>query len=240
MGADPSLPADERLRHAFRTSFGTMLTTSVTTAAAFIITMVIKIPTVRYFALFAALLIAINFLLCITFYFYGLILWDRHLRPAGWCCRVSRQVGAPAVAQEGTGLHRFLRRVAVRGCAQVLAHRRLVLTLAGAATAAFVVLASLLGDPDETEANPYWYSDHPLGRRWQLEVFAFRNSTAGEGIDVQLVLGIETIDRTGTDPTDDNDLGVPVFREAFDLGAAEAQRHVLALCAAVRLSLIHI
>jgi len=52
-----------------------------------IFSQVIKIPTVRYFALFAATLVVTNFLLCITFYFCALILWERYLRPCG--CRNS-------------------------------------------------------------------------------------------------------------------------------------------------------
>ena len=60
---DSSRPAVERFGSAFRSAFVTMLTTSVTTAAAFGMTAVIKIPTVRYFAVFCSLMVAINFML---------------------------------------------------------------------------------------------------------------------------------------------------------------------------------
>ena len=96
-----------------------------------------------------------------------------------------------------------------------------------------LVYATLLPNPNEEVANPYWEKDHPLGRRWRLERFALLNaseSTSGGGMEVRIVMGLTGIDRTGTDPTDDNDLGVPVYLETFDMGAPEAQLHALALC----------
>ena len=44
------------------------------------------------------------------------------------------------------------------------------------------------------------------------------------------MLGIEGIDRSGTDPSDDHDLGEPVFLQSFDLGDAAAQEHLVWLC----------
>ena len=44
------------------------------------------------------------------------------------------------------------------------------------------------------------------------------------------MLGIAGIDRTGTDPSDDNDLGEPVWLQSFDLGDAAAQEHLVWLC----------
>ena len=44
------------------------------------------------------------------------------------------------------------------------------------------------------------------------------------------MLGIAGIDRTGTDPSDDNDLGEPVWLQSFDLGDAAVQEHLVWLC----------
>ena len=44
------------------------------------------------------------------------------------------------------------------------------------------------------------------------------------------MLGIAGIDRRGTDPSDDNDLGEPVWLQSFDLGDAAAQEHLVWLC----------
>ena len=87
--------------------------------------------------------------------------------------------------------------------------------------------ALTLPDPDAQIANPYWERAHPLGRRWDLEVFKLKNASDESGIDMRLVVGIDTIDRTGTDPTDDNDLGVPVYVPTFDFGQPEAQEYML-------------
>ena len=75
-------------------------------------------------------------------------------------------------------------------------------------------------------ASPLPYPTSPLPFRWDLEGFALRNaSREGTGVDVRLVMGIETIDRTGTDPTDDGDLGVPVFTPTFDFTQPAAQEY---------------
>jgi hypothetical protein len=69
-----------------------------------------------------------------------------------------------------------------------------------------------------------------LGRRWHLEFESLVNATADDGIELRLVFGIEGIDRSGTDPSDDDDLGEPVWLQSFDLGDAAAQEHLVWLC----------
>ena len=69
-----------------------------------------------------------------------------------------------------------------------------------------------------------------VGRRWHLELESLVNATANDGIELRLVLGIAGIDRSGTDPSDDNDLGEPVWLQSFDLGDAAAQEHLVWLC----------
>ena len=54
---DPSAPEAQRFSRAYRSAMTTMLTTSLTTSLAFAMTAVNKIPTVRYFGVFTALLV---------------------------------------------------------------------------------------------------------------------------------------------------------------------------------------
>ena len=220
---DSSRPAVERFGSAFRSAFVTMLTTSVTTAAAFGMTAVIKIPTVRYFAVFCSLMVTINFMLVNTLYLYCLILWDRYLRFR------SLRTCKPMNHQD-TAVHRLLQHAVTSLGKLVTRHPFKVLSVFGAATAIFTVFAALLGDPNSRTGNPYWDSESLLGRRWSLELIALQNHTGSDGISLRLVVGIETIDRTGTDPTADNDLGRPVFYDGFDLAQPDAQEHILWLC----------
>ena len=118
-------------------------------------------------------------------------------------------------------------------CAEALAPRVIawrvpVLLLFAAATAVFSVAAGLLRDPGNETVFAYWPPDHHLGRRFDLEYKVLRPGDAG--IEAALVFGIATIDRTGTDPTDDADLGAPVFRRGFDLASTAAQAYLRGLC----------
>ena len=112
----------------------------------------------------------------------------------------------------------------------VVAHKLKVLLVFGVLLGPMVGMAVTISDPSVQNANPYWGLDTPLGRRWGLEAFALRNASRDSGIEVDLVFGIETIDRTGTDPTDDRDLGVAVFYDGFDFAQPESQEYVLWLC----------
>lgn len=65
---------DWRLSWAFRRAFVTMLTTSMTTTFAFAATAVSTIPAIRYFGVFAGLLVLCNLALVCTFYFAVLVI----------------------------------------------------------------------------------------------------------------------------------------------------------------------
>ena len=266
---DTSRPAVERFASAFRSAFSAMLTTSVTTAAAFGMTAIIKIPTVRYFAVFCSLMVAVNFVLVCSLFLAALVLWDRHLR-FGCCVRDSGGAGGgdggdggdviktdasePAAepsdesertAGSGSGggeghsrspqrgvsaIHLCLQAFATAVGHLVIRYRFTTLAAFGGVAAVMVGFASTLPDPNVQLANPYWERAHPLGRRWDLEGFKLRNVSDSRGIDVRIVVGIETIDRTGTDPTDDADLGVPVYTPTFNFGDPSAQEYMLWLC----------
>ena len=232
------------------------------------------VPTVRYFAVFCALMVAVNFVLVCTLYLAGLVLWDRHLRFCSCVgrglrgCRPKRAAGEAPDRGEGGGddggedggerggaeggdddgaaasgtpvpsstrgvslVHRRLHAFASVTGRVVVAHRLKVIAVFGVLAAAMLGFAVTIGDPGIQRANPYWEYDTPLGRRWDLEAFALRNVSRDSGIDLSLVMGIDTIDRTGTDPTDDSDLGVPVFHPGFDYAQPASQEYVLWLCA---------
>ena len=170
-------PATERFACAFSSAFTAMLTTTVTTATAFGMTAIIKIPTVRYFAVFCSLMVVINFVLVCTMYLFGLILWDRHLRfrkcawprqrtanAAGPSANVPHDALAEPIEEVVSLVHRILSRTMRWLGGKVVRHPYKILTLFGAATVAFTVCATMLGDPTR-EGNPYWPKSHRARRR---------------------------------------------------------------------------
>ena len=141
-----------------------MLTTSATTSLAFGMTMVIKIPTVRYMGLFACTMVIANFIMVCTMYLAVLILWDKYVRVLP-CCGCSRAPTAtpgknakdgemdtkldPATAiPDGISLSRLLDPC----CANVVApniirHPKKILSFFGIMSIVFLVFAFQFREP---------------------------------------------------------------------------------------------
>jgi hypothetical protein len=76
----PGWDLTARLSFAFKRARYTMFVTSLTTAFAFATLMTVSIPTVRFFGLFATLLVTLNFMLVTTMFTCVLVLWERYVR----------------------------------------------------------------------------------------------------------------------------------------------------------------
>lgn len=76
----PGWGLPERLSFAYKRAQFTMLVTTCTTGFAFTMLAISSIPTVRYFGVFAALLIVSNYCMVMTLYTCVLVLWDRNFR----------------------------------------------------------------------------------------------------------------------------------------------------------------
>ena len=183
-------------------------------------------------------MVGVNFVLVCSLYLAALVLWDKHLR-FRTLCRVpwprhltfsTAASAASAASAAGTPsggvslVHRALHAFASAVGRVVIRHRLKFLASFVALSAVMVGFAATLPDPSTAIANPYWAKDHPLGRRWALEAFVMRNASDGDAaIDVRLVMGLDGIDRSGTDPSDDDDLGEPLFSATFDFADPAAQ-----------------
>lgn len=258
-----------RFEAAFRRAFSAMLTTTTTTAVAFALTASIKVPTVRYFAVFTCVLILVNFALVCSLYLASLVLWDRHVRhrpsqhhdrstaakpnahaaPAGGANGGGSAAPAESSAPAEPPARRSRLRLRLRPralfrrvCTEQLGpalvrHRRVLLVFSAALAlahgvgAAILVADSVRAESAVENRNPYWPDEHPLGRRWYLELNALWKTP--HPVDVLLYLGIEGIDRSHADVADDEDLGTAVWYPNFDLGATESQRFLLSLCEAI-------
>ena len=120
----------------------------------------------------------------------------------------------------------------------IINHPRKILSVFSVLSIVFFVFAfqfrepgSRVGENRELDpVNPYWPRQHKVARRSNLDVYALRNSSDNAGVEVRVVFGIKSIDRSGTDPTSDDDLGVPVYQPNFDITAAESQKYIIQVC----------
>ena len=223
---------DERFARAFTTSFTTMLTTSITTSFAFGMTAVIKIPTVRYMGVFAMTMVMCNFIMVCTVYLSCLILWDTHVRH----CRCGRG-GSSTITTTTTTTPPLSLSMCLDPCYQkvvapfIVTHPKKILGFFFLLSSIFLGFATQFTEPKSPEpANPYWPPEHKTSRRTEIDINALRNSSSDAGIQIRIVFGIDTIDRTGTDPTDDDDLGTTVYVKGFDLTATASQQYMVDVC----------
>eukprot|EP00927_Polykrikos_kofoidii_P029472 TRINITY_DN2548_c0_g2_i1.p1 TRINITY_DN2548_c0_g2~~TRINITY_DN2548_c0_g2_i1.p1 ORF type:complete len:1153 (-),score=132.17 TRINITY_DN2548_c0_g2_i1:175-3291(-) len=71
---------------AYRRSFSAMLATTATTSIAFVTGVTIQIPVIRDFCIFAAVLVAFDFVMCITLFAAGVAFWERYMHGHRWGC----------------------------------------------------------------------------------------------------------------------------------------------------------
>ena len=229
-----TMTRSERFTRAFSRSFTTMLTTSMTTSFAFGMTAVIKIPTVRYMGVFAMTMVLCNFVMVCTVYLSCLILWDKYIRHSCCTCRaVEYSKEKPDInSTPPLSLSRCLDPCYQNVVApNLVTHPKKVISFFVVLTLIFLGFATQFREPESQEpVNPYWPSEHKVSRQSNINVFALRNSSSDAGVEVRVVFGIDTINRTGTDITDDNDLGETVYVKDFDMTHSESQLYMIQVC----------
>ena len=249
---------DERFARAFNSSFTTMLTTSMTTSFAFGMTAVIKIPTVRYMGVFAMTMVICNFIMVCTVYLSCLVIWDTYIRTSCRCC--CSNANATSSGNNGSYGHNAAHNetettdedhgivsaapLSLSKCLdpyyqnivapRIVRHPKKIIAFFVVLSLVFLGFATQFREPDSQEpANPYWPPEHKVSRRTQIDVFALRNASADAGVQVRVVFGIDTIDRMGTDPTDDDDLGETIYVKNFDMTNPKSQEYMVQVCNAI-------
>ena len=229
-----TMTRSERFTRAFSRSFTTMLTTSMTTSFAFGMTAVIKIPTVRYMGVFAMTMVLCNFVMVCTVYLSCLILWDKYIRHSCCTCRaVEYSKEKPDInSTPPLSLSRCLDPCYQNVVApNLVTHPKKVISFFVVLTLVFLGFATQFREPESQEpVNPYWPSEHKVSRQSNINGFALLNSSSDAGVEVRVVFGIDTINRTGTDITDDNDLGDTVYVKDFDMTHSESQLYMIQVC----------
>ena len=86
----PGTSREVRMQWAYRKASVAMLLTSVTTFAAFMVTALSGVINIRVFGVFAATLVLVNYLLCITLLPALIIIHEKYVKPFKfcmcWCC----------------------------------------------------------------------------------------------------------------------------------------------------------
>ena len=79
------------------------------------------------------------------------------------------------------------------------------------------------------EEDVYYPKDHRIARYFSLRTSAFTVSQR-QSATYRIVWGIKGINRTGTDETDERDLGKVVYKEGFDFQSEKAQMDMFQTC----------
>ena len=72
---------------AYRRSVGAMLVTTLTTCGSFCIGATSPLPLVQSFCIFAALVVLIDYLFCISFFASAVLVYEEWIKGFGYCCR---------------------------------------------------------------------------------------------------------------------------------------------------------
>eukprot|EP00928_Gymnodinium_smaydae_P097991 TRINITY_DN9008_c0_g1_i1.p1 TRINITY_DN9008_c0_g1~~TRINITY_DN9008_c0_g1_i1.p1 ORF type:complete len:1314 (-),score=156.63 TRINITY_DN9008_c0_g1_i1:182-4084(-) len=85
-----------RFAWAYRRSFSAMLVTTSTTCGSFIIGATSPLPSVQSFCIFAAVVVLVDWLFCITFFASAIVVYEKHFKGVACCCRcIGMETAAP-------------------------------------------------------------------------------------------------------------------------------------------------
>jgi len=242
---------EKRLSFAYKRAKFTMLVTTVTTGFSLFLLTISRIPAVRYFGIFAGLLVFVDFGLVITMFSCVLVLYEQYIRrppsysPSSVMSHVESQESTNPLAveeeeeleekdsssetasQSPLELGRF---------ATLLSDRRIALGIIGVFllfSAIMIGFASQLTTSSSDE-NPFWDDEHYFSIFDDAVPGAFHDATRSSGEYFSLVAGLEKpfIDRSGISETDSEDLGAPVYNKDFDLSDEDAQEFFEKACRA--------
>eukprot|EP00929_Paragymnodinium_shiwhaense_P107796 TRINITY_DN74153_c0_g1_i1.p1 TRINITY_DN74153_c0_g1~~TRINITY_DN74153_c0_g1_i1.p1 ORF type:complete len:1239 (+),score=228.57 TRINITY_DN74153_c0_g1_i1:69-3719(+) len=76
-----------RFAWAYRRAFWAMAVTTSTTCGSFVIGAFSPLPEVRDFCIFAAVVVLVDYLFCITFFASAIVVYEKVFKGAGFCCK---------------------------------------------------------------------------------------------------------------------------------------------------------
>eukprot|EP00485_Elphidium_margaritaceum_P005399 CAMPEP_0202709734 /NCGR_PEP_ID=MMETSP1385-20130828/21819_1 /ASSEMBLY_ACC=CAM_ASM_000861 /TAXON_ID=933848 /ORGANISM="Elphidium margaritaceum" /LENGTH=1152 /DNA_ID=CAMNT_0049369073 /DNA_START=42 /DNA_END=3500 /DNA_ORIENTATION=+ len=241
----PHEPLDKRLTATLKHAGKVMATTSLSTCFSFIANATSSFPAVYTFGFFAAWLVFVNYFSVVLFYPCVLAVHDAYFYTPnlkrGWC--FSKKTGAnnkrccfadnekAALDSEldeedrGRPIDKFFEN---RFYMFVVNQRNRILAFTVILFLIFFFFAARL----EPDPNPPAF--FPEGDNYAEFGNALGDNYAGESarqLRAEIVWGIEGIDRSGTDPTVNEDIGQPVYSDVgVSFTAADEQRYIASFC----------
>ena len=226
----------QRMSWALRRAVSAMAVTSLTTFAAFVVTALSPITNIKVFGIFAALLVATNFILCclLTPVLITLVHQQK-------CCHFSRcgcvqnnmnenekKNEKKKEKKELRAVERFFRDT-LTPC--VLRYKYLVVLFGVGMIVGFGICALRLSPSDEGIGN-IWPSQHTVAVVTDLKSGPFlRGEARFERLNIVFGLNQTSgINRDGTDMFDPTDKGTVVWNDHFDISNIDVQTSMLTLC----------
>jgi predicted RND superfamily exporter protein len=216
----------KRLAFAFRRAARSTLTTSCTTAAAFLANAFNPIMPMASFGIYAAILILVVYAIIVLFFPPLLIFYERHLKNRCNCCfkkdldssdRIlkAKEKGKVAIFF-GQTVNNFVAR-----------YKFILLTLFGIWTiVAFILATSLTPLSKEEEFLP---ENHKINLLQNDAMKSFGSSGIMD-IDVNIYWGVKDIDKSKASMWDAHYIGEVIWDEKFSIYPKDAQMSIVNLC----------
>ena len=250
IGTDVTL--EERMSYAYKRAVKAMSVTTLTTAVAFYATAASPIMSISTFGIFTGTLVMLQFVLVITAFPSALIIWHRFWRHRSIlnCFRAPKPESEveetvenpsdsaapskfcgifPKKKKRSESEYRPIERF-FNGFWTNLTHkiRYPLISLGFLIIGACIWLSTRLETPRETEK--FLPDDFPLQQASILGREAFPSFDDSNNLVVNVVWGVEGIDRKGISRYNTEDAGVPILDDMFSLKTAAAQKRVLDAC----------
>lgn len=237
----PNAPLYNRMAWTYTRAIRAMGITSLTTAASFIVMMIMPIMPLAASGLWAALLITVQFTLVCTVYPCALTIWQRHLRHQSHLPQTNTDINRSSSvlsgiwahltgrSRTGTREYRFLERWFNGPYLSWLERWRYALLVY--AIIQIIISAGLASQLQlREELDSLFPRSHPeevAQRQWREE---FNPTTSADRLEVRMTWGIKDIKREKASYYDRRNSGTVIMDDNFNLRSAAAQQHLLVAC----------
>ena len=237
---------ETRMSWVYRRTGTAMAITSATTCAAFLCTLITPLTSIRSFGIFAAVTIFIDYVLVMTLFCTGVVLFhNRYEKSAafGCCCPCSPVTNpdntekARIALQEHEGVMKrdrvseFFRTKVARFVENQWA--RLVLCIIFLSWLGVAIWQATLIEATK-ESEQFLSEDNPLQKSLSILDQQFPSADDDRGLKVYYAWGANQVDRTGVNRLLEPEFfGKPTFVEEFDFNE-QCQTDLLAFCDTLR------
>jgi len=253
-----------RMSFAFRRAAKAMLVTQVTTFFAFLATATSSLMPISAFGIWAASVVACNYVLVITMYPAILVIHHRFLKKyesACLCCLCNRLCCPSNKKTENKeNLETAIEAGATNSSTQAVAAKedadeedyRCIESFLGLKWSSWIqrfkipillffvvlfIIAAVLGAQVEAQSeDEKWFADEHYMQRAQDLAAKFSASETDNLVQTRITFGIEGVNRDGTSKWEPDDYGTVVWDDDFSIASPEAQLYLWQICNDTRTS----